>query len=69
MSTAWSVQQMTPAVWSVHSLIVNLPAWFKNESEKANAGQSHHGERYEKCLHDLCSKKYLIAEWICLPVQ
>jgi hypothetical protein len=44
------------AGWSVQLLIVNLPAWFNNEQEKANAGQSHQSERDKKCFHELRSK-------------
>jgi hypothetical protein len=40
----------------VQLLIVNLPAWFNDEQEKANAGQSHNGEGDKKRFHELRSK-------------
>jgi hypothetical protein len=38
-------------------LIVDFPARFDDEQEKANAGHTGQGERYKKCFHDLGSKK------------
>jgi hypothetical protein len=46
-------------------LIVNLPARFNDEQEKANAGQRHNGEADKKRFHELRSKKYRMAENDC----
>jgi hypothetical protein len=36
-------------------LIVNLPAWLKNEQPNANAAQTNHGERYIKNVSTACT--------------
>jgi hypothetical protein len=45
----------------VQLLIVNLPAWFKDEQEKANGGQCRNGEADKKRFHELRSKS---IEWL-----
>jgi hypothetical protein len=45
----------------LNRLIVNFPAWLNYEQPKADTTHNQHGERYEKCFHDLCSKLYSVG--------
>jgi hypothetical protein len=52
------------AAWSIHLLIVDLPARLNNEQENANASQSDYGERDKKCFHELSSKNIQLLRMI-----
>jgi hypothetical protein len=49
----WRRVSQREARWSIYLLVVNLPTWFKIRKPNANAAHSYHGERYQKCVHDL----------------